>query len=73
MSPRRFCGLQVEALPTVAEYPSDEFFASFFAEKKEGPVAAATESLARKCNEKKSRAKSREAKAKPSRSENRLN
>jgi len=48
MSPRKFCGLQVEALTTVAESPSDEFFASFFAEKKEGPAAAAAESHERK-------------------------
>jgi len=57
-------------------------FASFFAEtakqhecqkskhatnKKEGPVAAATESPVRKCSEKQSRAKSRETKEKRSR------
>jgi len=41
--PRISCGKHVEALPSVAGNPSGEFFASFFAEKKEGPVAAATE------------------------------
>jgi len=39
--------MHVEALPAVAGDPSGEFFASFFAEKKEGLAAAAAESPAR--------------------------